>query len=63
MLSLLVGYRVSARRGTRFRIWANGVLKDHLERGYTLTQRRLLKMALPGEASHEAPGLHLEDLT
>ena len=28
-----VGYRVKSRRGTQFRIWANGVLRDYLLRG------------------------------
>jgi prophage maintenance system killer protein len=37
-----VGYRVKSRRGTQFRIWANGVLRDHLLRGYTLNEKRLL---------------------
>lgn len=36
-----VGYRVNSKRGTQFRIWATGVLKDHLVQGYTLNQRRL----------------------
>jgi prophage maintenance system killer protein len=36
-----VGYRVNAKRGTQFRIWATSVLKDHLVRGYSLNQRRL----------------------
>lgn len=27
---LSVGYRVNSKRGTRFRIWATGVLRDHL---------------------------------
>ena len=36
-----VGYRVNSKRGTQFRIWATGVLKDHLVRGYSLNQRRL----------------------
>lgn len=38
---LSVGYRVNSLQGTRFRIWANGVLKDHLIRGYTLNEQRL----------------------
>ncbi len=37
-----VGYRVKSARGTQFRIWANRVLKDHLLRGYTLNEKRLL---------------------
>ena len=28
-----VGYRVNSKRGTQFRIWATGVLRDHLVKG------------------------------
>jgi prophage maintenance system killer protein len=38
---LSVGYRVNSRRGTEFRIWATGVLKDHVLKGYTLNEKRL----------------------
>ncbi len=38
---LSVGYRVNSKRGTQFRIWATGALRDHLLRGYTLNERRL----------------------
>ena len=34
-----VGYRVKSKRGTRFRQWANIVLKEYLLRGYSLSQR------------------------
>jgi hypothetical protein len=34
-----VGYRVKSKQGTRFRIWANKVLKDYLLKGYVLNQR------------------------
>ncbi len=37
-----IGYRVKSKRGTQFRIWANQVLRDHLLRGYTLNEKRLL---------------------
>ena len=37
-----VGYRVNSNRGTQFRIWATTVLKDHLLKGYTLNEKRLL---------------------
>ncbi len=37
-----VGYRVKSIRGTQFRIWANQVLRDHLLRGYTVNEKRLL---------------------
>ena len=36
-----VGYRVKSPEGTRFRIWANRILKDHLVQGYTLNLQRL----------------------
>lgn len=36
-----VGYRVKSPEGTRFRIWASRILKDHLVQGYTLNQQRL----------------------
>ena len=34
-----VGYRVHSVRGTRFRQWANGVLKDYLIKGYAINKR------------------------
>lgn len=34
-----VGYRVKSQRGTQFRIWANGVLKDFLLKGYAINHR------------------------
>ena len=34
-----VGYRVKSIQGTRFRQWANQVLKEHLLRGYSVNQR------------------------
>ena len=34
-----VGYRVKSVQGTRFRQWANRILKDYLLRGYTVNQR------------------------
>lgn len=36
-----VGYRVNSKRGTRFRIWASGILKQYLTQGYALNQRLL----------------------
>lgn len=41
---LSVGYRVNSRRGTQFRIWATGVLRDHLVRGYSANERRLREL-------------------
>lgn len=34
-----VGYRVKSKRGTQFRQWANGVLKEYLLRGYVVNAR------------------------
>ncbi len=36
-----VGYRVNSRRGTQFRIWATGVLRDHVVKGYSVNANRL----------------------
>ena len=36
-----VGYRVNSKRATQFRIWATGVLKEHILSGYTINERRL----------------------
>lgn len=36
-----VGYRVSSKRGTQFRIWATRTLRDYLLKGYTLNEQRL----------------------
>jgi hypothetical protein len=36
---LSVGYRVNSLNATRFRQWANKVLKEYLMRGYAINQR------------------------
>jgi hypothetical protein len=36
-----VGYRVKSLRGTQFRIWANGVLKEYMKKGFALDDDRL----------------------
>lgn len=36
-----VGYRVNSLRGTQFRIWATGLLKDYLIKGYAVNEKRL----------------------
>lgn len=36
-----VGYRVNSKEGTKFRMWAANVLREHVVHGYTLNQRRL----------------------
>lgn len=36
-----VGYRVSSHRATQFRIWATGVLKEYMTKGFALDDDRL----------------------
>ena len=36
-----VGYRVKSLRGTQFRIWANGILKEYLQKGFAMDDERL----------------------
>jgi hypothetical protein len=56
-----VGYRVSSKRGTQFRIWATRTLKDHVLHGYTLNEKRLREKGL-GEIE-QAVGLLARTLT
>lgn len=36
-----VGYRVKSKRGTQFRLWANKVLKEYLNKGYSVNEKKL----------------------
>ena len=36
-----IGYRVKSKRGTQFRIWATGQLRDYILKGYLVNERRL----------------------
>ena len=36
-----VGYRINSRRATAFRIWATGVLKEYMTKGFVLNDERL----------------------
>jgi len=38
---LSVGYRVNSKQATQFRIWANGVLKEYLIKGFAMDDERL----------------------
>ncbi|WP_295791680.1 virulence protein RhuM/Fic/DOC family protein [Mucilaginibacter sp.] len=40
-----VGYRVKSPGGTKFRIWANKVLKDYLVKGYAINEQKLKDQA------------------
>lgn len=37
---LSVGYRVSSKKGTQFRIWANQILKEYLNKGYSINEKK-----------------------
>ena len=36
-----VGYRIKSKRGTQFRIWATGILKEYMRKGFALDDERL----------------------
>ena len=36
-----VGYRVNSRKATRFRIWATGILKEYMTKGFAMDDDRL----------------------
>jgi len=38
-----VGYRVNSKQATQFRIWATKTLREHLVKGYTINEKRLLQ--------------------
>ena len=38
---IAVGYRVNSKKATQFRIWATGVLRDYLVKGFKLDGRKL----------------------
>jgi len=46
-----VGYRVNSKRGTQFRQWATGILRDHLMQGWTLERARFEHNATELEAA------------
>jgi hypothetical protein len=39
-----VGYRVKSLRGTQFRIWATGILKEYMKKGFALDDDRLKRL-------------------
>ncbi len=36
-----VGYRVNSQKATKFRIWATGILKEYIQKGFVLDDERL----------------------
>jgi len=41
-----VGYRVNSKRGTQFRIWATSILRDHIQKGFSVNRTRLRDLNL-----------------
>ena len=39
-----VGYRVKSKQGTQFRIWATGILKEYMRKGFALDDDRLKRL-------------------
>ena len=39
-----VGYRVKSHRGTQFRIWVMGILKEYMKKGFALDDDRLKRL-------------------
>ena len=40
---IAVGYRVNSKRATQFRIWATGILKEYIIKGFAMDDERLKK--------------------
>jgi prophage maintenance system killer protein len=38
-----VGYRINSKKATEFRIWATEILKNYLQKGYAVNEKRLLE--------------------
>ena len=39
-----VGYRVKSQRGVQFRIWASGIIKEYMKKGFVLDDKRLKEL-------------------
>ena len=47
-----VGYRVKSQRGVQFRIWASGVIKEYMKKGFAIDDQRLKELG-GGNYFHE----------
>ena len=43
-----VGYRVRSQRGVQFRIWASGILKEYMRKGFVMDDQRLKELGGSG---------------
>ncbi|MCX6757778.1 MAG: virulence protein RhuM/Fic/DOC family protein [Candidatus Nomurabacteria bacterium] len=41
---IAVGYRINSKIATQFRIWATKTLREHIVKGYTVNEKRLLQV-------------------
>ena len=55
-----VGYRVKSIAGTRFRQWANHVLKDYMLKGYAVNQRKIATDLQIADRLHEQVKRNIE---
>lgn len=39
-----VGYRVKSQRGVQFRLWASGIIKDYMRKGFAMDDARLKEL-------------------
>lgn len=39
-----VGYRVKSQRGVQFRIWASGIIKEYMKKGFVMDDQRLKEL-------------------
>jgi hypothetical protein len=51
---LSVGYRVNSNKATQFRIWATGILREYLIKGFGLNQRKLASSLKKFDDLHKA---------
>ena len=41
-----IGYRVNSKKATKFRQWANSVLKEYINNGYTINSNKLTQLKI-----------------
>ena len=61
---IAVGYRVSSARATAFRIWATGILKEYIKKGFVLDDERMKNVSYwnasaPSEPANVVSGSRL----
>jgi hypothetical protein len=51
---IAVGYRINSMKATQFRIWATGILREYLIKGFNLDRRKLVTSQENLDDLHEA---------